>query len=367
MKKVLHIIDSVYFGGGAQEYLLEIFKYVEGVNHYCIALHGNENEYSNKLKKTIPDKYYICVANHISYISPGAWFNLLRLIRQIEPDLIHTHLFFSFFFMCFLKLVKLVNTPFIVSIYALKAQNPFYENWGYSLLKMFPRLYVATASLVAKELIDSGIPPSQISIVDVSFNLDDMATAGVDIKREYGIKEENIIVRIARFHKDKGYDELVDILATLKNKHEISFKAFLIGDGKERQKIECRVKQLGLGEEVIFCGWKRNYIDYLIVADVVVCSSTAEGFGLANITALKYGCPFVCFSTGSLVDLKEEGYNYAIDNFSREGFSFALYELLSDTNKRNNASKFVRSFYDKHFNSKLEVKKFNSIYEIYSK
>ncbi len=364
MKKVLHIIDSVYFGGGAQEYLLEIFKHVEGVTHYCIALHGNENEYSDKLKRMIPGKYYVNSASPISYLCPRAWLNLLKLIRQIKPNLIHAHLFISFFFMCFLRLTRLVNTPFIVSIYALKAQNPCYENWGYRLLKMFPRMYVATASLVAKELIDSGIPSSQISIVGVSFNLDEMATAGVDIKREYGINEEKIIVRVARFHKDKGYDELVDILAILKNKYEMSFKAFLVGDGKERQRIEGRVKQLGLEKEIIFCGWKRNYIDYLIAADVVVCSSTAEGFGLANIAAIKYGRPFVCFSTGSLADMKLEGYRYAIADFSKEGFSLALYELLTDTHKRSNASQFVRSFYDKHFNSSPEIEKFNSIYEL---
>lgn len=350
MKKVLNIIDSIHFGGGAQEALLGTIEQMKEVKHYCIALHGKESDYSEKFHNALENRFTFCTSYPLLFLTPFAWFRLIKKIWEISPDVIHTHLLFSYLFISILNISRLIRIPVLVTIYNLKRQTFFYEYLGYRIFRHFTKYFIVTARRSIQEIEALGVDPRKIIFIDIILNISNDILQNENIRRKYGIKDEKVIVRVSRFHPDKGYQELIEIIRELKRIYNKPFKVLLVGDGSERQRIEKYVQTHKL-DNIIFCGWKINYIDYLLAADVVVCPSTNEGFGMANIAAIKNGCPFVCFATGSLEDLKQEGYRYAIDNSSAINFADSIVQIFTNPDAREYASNFAANFYEKHFSS----------------
>lgn len=350
MQKVLNVIDSIHFGGGAQEALLGTVEQMDDVKHYCIALHGRRSEYSDKYSNTLHDRFTFCSSYPLMFLTPFAWIRLIRMIRAISPDVIHTHLFFSYLFISLLNAAGLIHNRTLVTIYNLKRQTNFYEYMGYKIFKRFTTCFIVTARRSIEEIKALGVDPRKITFIDIILNISNDVLQNIDIRGKYGIKDEKVIVRVSRFHPDKGFKEMIEIVRDLKKIYNGQFRILLIGDGSERQEIE-RLAKLHSLDNIIFCGWQINYIDYLLAADVVICPSTREGFGIANIVSLQRGRPFVCFATGSLEDLKQEGYRYAIDNFSTKEFANAILQIFTDPAASKYASDFAVRFYEKHFSS----------------
>lgn len=350
MQKVLNIIDSIQFGGGAQEALLGTVEQMNDVKHYCIALHGRRSDYSEKYSNALQNRFTFCTSYPLLFLTPFAWIRLIKMIRAISPDVIHTHLFFSYLFVSLLNAARLIQILALVTIYNLKRQTNFYEYLGYKIFRHFTKYFIVTARRSIQEIKALGVDPRKITFIDIILNISSDILQNENIRRKYGIKDEKVIVRVSRFHHDKGFKELIDIIRELKKIYNEPFKVLLVGDGSERQRIE-RLAQSHKLDNVLFCGWQINYMDYLLAADVVVCPSTKEGFGIANIVSLKRGCPFVCFATGSLEDLKQEGYRYAIDDFSTKDFADAIVQIFTNPAAREYAGDFATNFYEKHFSS----------------
>ena len=348
MKKILHIIDSITFGGGAQEHLIASIEQVKGVEHYCLALHGEENDYTGKFYNVLKHRFSICVPHPLWFLTPFGWFRLIRKIREVSPNVIHTHLFFSYLFICFLYIFGFLRIGFIVTIYNLKSQAPFFEFLGYKFFKRFTSFYAATAKMLIHELTSLGIDSRKIILTDIILDINNYIEQKEDIRKKYGIRDEKVIVRVSRFHPDKGYHQLVTIINEFKKLYKYPFKVLFVGDGIERESTEKLVDKFGLRNEIIFCGWKINYVDYLLAGDLVVCPSINEGFGVANMVALKYGLPFVFFICGSLKTIKDEGYKYAIDDFSVKNFAIAINSLITQPDEIRYASDFAKAFYERN-------------------
>ncbi len=77
----------------------------------------------------------------------------------------------------------------------------------------------------------------------------------------------------------------------------------IVGDGELRPQIEARAAKLGLREAVIFTGWMRELAVIYSDLDALVISSLNEGTPVPVIEALAAGCPVVATAVGGLPDL----------------------------------------------------------------
>lgn len=81
----------------------------------------------------------------------------------------------------------------------------------------------------------------------------------------------------------------------------------LVGDGAERQALEHRVVELGLGDSVRFLGWRSDVALILAASDLVVMASSQEGLPLAVIEAGAAGKPVVATDVGGVREVVEDG------------------------------------------------------------
>ena len=87
----------------------------------------------------------------------------------------------------------------------------------------------------------------------------------------------------------------------------------LVGDGKDRMKIEKKVKSLGLVDNVVFMGVRNDVNDIFQAMDIFVFPSLYEGLPVTMIEAQAAGLPCVisdhvpkeCIITTGLVTVKK--------------------------------------------------------------
>lgn len=92
------------------------------------------------------------------------------------------------------------------------------------------------------------------------------------------------IVTVGRLTEQKGYDIAIDAANELKKK-KIPFIWYVIGDGRDKNKLHHLVENKNLHSKFILLGRKNNPYPYIKNCDLYVQPSRHEGYGLAVLEA----------------------------------------------------------------------------------
>ena len=116
-------------------------------------------------------------------------------------------------------------------------------------------------------------------------------------------KELNF-VQIARFEEQKDFDTLFSAIDLLRDR---SFVVHLIGEGPLREEAYQKVKEMGLGDKVIFYGQRRDVENFLLRGRVYLLSTHWEGLPRSIIEAMGAGMPIIATRVGGIPELVSEG------------------------------------------------------------
>ncbi len=101
-----------------------------------------------------------------------------------------------------------------------------------------------------------------------------------------------IIGTVGRLFAQKGQRFLIEALAILKNDFP-DIRLIMVGDGPLRAEFETLSTRLGIRENIIFTGLRRDVPDLLAAMEVFVFPSLWEGFSNALLEAMSAGKPVV--------------------------------------------------------------------------
>lgn len=96
-----------------------------------------------------------------------------------------------------------------------------------------------------------------------------------------------VFVAAGRLHFVKGFDVLLRAFARLRAERDA--RLVILGEGKERARLEALVEELGLADAVSLPGRKPNLASWFRQADAFVLSSRREGLPAVLIEALAVG------------------------------------------------------------------------------
>lgn len=136
------------------------------------------------------------------------------------------------------------------------------------------------------------------------------------------------IASIGRLEKQKGYDRLIRALITHKSLNA-NYTLWIIGEGTERKELEELIAASELEKSVKLIGFQANPYCWVDAADVVICSSRAEGYSLAIAEAMLLGKPVLsvdCAGPNELLDFGK--YGKLIPNTDRD-LQKMMFDLLS--------------------------------------
>jgi glycosyltransferase involved in cell wall biosynthesis len=132
------------------------------------------------------------------------------------------------------------------------------------------------------------------------------------VRRSLGVPEVGVLAGcVGRISPGKGHEELLEATRILKERR-LGFTLLIAGEAGygERdyeERIRSRTTELGLGQNVVFSGFRRDVPDLLHALDLFVFPSHAEAFGLALIEAMAMARPVVSTNTDGVLDIMVDG------------------------------------------------------------
>lgn len=143
------------------------------------------------------------------------------------------------------------------------------------------------------------------------------------------MKDRNLLIvgTYAAVTKRKGIDLLISLLDTRKD-----IGLVVIGEGKEKRKLQKKVTQKGCGSNVLFFPYIQTPYNSIGDFDVYAMPSRSEGFGLAMVEAALCKIPVVC----SNIEVFREIFDYTQASFfeleSIESLSSAIDYAVKNKN-----------------------------------
>lgn len=160
--------------------------------------------------------------------------------------------------------------------------------------------FISVANAMTRQYLAAGIGhPAQYTRIFSGFPLAPFlaARAGRDSRARWNIEPDDFVVgKISRLVPLKGHDDLIAAAPAVLQNHPRT-KFLLVGDGVWRERLQDRIRSLGLADRFIFAGLvpPAEIPGCLAAMDVVAHLSLREGLPRALSQALAVGLPVVAY------------------------------------------------------------------------
>lgn len=136
-----------------------------------------------------------------------------------------------------------------------------------------------------------------------------------DIKKDYAIKQENIILNVGRLTSQKGQIDLIEAFHKL---NLDNWKLVILGEGELRRMLEEKIIELKIEDKVSLLGEVKDISSWLSKSSIFAFPSYHEGFPNALAEAMISGLPVVSYNcdTGpsELIINKKNGFLVEVGN-----------------------------------------------------
>ncbi len=240
-------------------------------------------------------------------------FDLLTLIKEQQPDILHLHGYGAANFGRIASL--LTGIPNIVHEHAVLQNQPSYQTVVDSLLSRATTKGIAVSSAVKEFMMEyRSIPEDIIEVVLNGVPLKAFRasqktqnTPKKDLRAEFDIPDSHRVVGIlGRLHPIKGHQYFLEAASQiLQNYTDVTF--LVVGEGELRKSLEKLTESLNISHAVRFTGYREDIPDILSIIDIVIVASLMEGGPLVLLEAMVSGCAIVSTNTIGLTDAVIEG------------------------------------------------------------
>lgn len=171
-------------------------------------------------------------------------------------------------------------------------------------------------------------------------------------------KTANKLIAIGRLSKEKGFDDLIDIVSILKQKNK-KVKLDIYGDGPLKNDLNKKIELLSLQDNIELKGFVPHdeIIKKIKYYDLFLMTSHTESFGIVLIEAMSNSLACIAFDSASGArELLNNGNGILVANRDKEKFANEIVLLLNNLQTINKiTSKAYKSVQNYDINSvKLE-------------
>ncbi|HSB67760.1 MAG TPA: glycosyltransferase family 4 protein [Candidatus Methylomirabilis sp.] len=313
MTRVLHIITRLDVGGSTENTVISATR-LSRTEFSSSLISGRTLEPPPGLRETlraaqVPWFEVPCLVRPISPANDlRALAGIWRLVRKLRPDIVHTHS---------------SKAGFVGRLAARMAGVPriLYTPHGHVFQGYFSPL--VTRGIIAMERIAARWTDRIITLTDAEAEQhlalgigrpERFVTipSGIDLARLTAAAPRRfpahgpIVGTVARLAPVKGHRFLLEAMpGILQSCPEARF--VFVGEGEARPALEEQARHLGLGERIIFTGFREDAPALLAGMDLFVLPSLNEGMGRVLVMAMALGKPIVATRVGGVPELLGDG------------------------------------------------------------
>ena len=245
---------------------------------------------------------------------------LLRLIRELRPDILHTHtakagavgrLAVRMAGAARPRVVVHTFHGHVLRGYFGPAKTEAFRRLEQELARSSDAL-IAVSPEVRDDLVALGVAPAEkIAVIRLGLDLDQrLATppgAADALRAELGVPDERFLVGwLGRMTEIKRADELLRAFAHLRE-GGADADLLLVGDGPLRADLEVLASELGIRDRTHFTGFRSDVGTIYAASDAIALTSANEGTPVSVIEAQAAGKPVVSTDVGGVRDIVTDG------------------------------------------------------------
>jgi len=298
--KILYVITQGD-AGGAQRYVLELAKAFHGE----IATGTEKSSLGTEAEdNNIPVHYLYHLKRSINPLDDiPAFYDLVRLVRKTEPEIVHLNSSKAGFLGSFLKLFTKAKIVYTAHGFVFNEPHNLFVKKILVFLERFASRYrdfvITVSSKDQQSALNYGIINSK-KLATIHNGIPPILFLNKTSARQYlGIPLDKIVIgTIANLYYTKGIDVLIEAAARMDKAH-LQYLCFsIIGEGKELATCERLAATYGLSENFKFVGHRELASHYLSAFDLFVLPSRKEGFPFVLLEAMQAGLPIVATDVG---------------------------------------------------------------------
>ncbi len=283
-----------------------------------------------------------CTDLRVIFVPLGGKMNPLNLIRLIWHfrregyDLLHTHNSRADVYGILAGKMAGVKR-LMTSIHGYQrydAINPLFKIRGWILRTFSDR--IITISNALKDLIyeNEGIDKEKMDTVYYGLEPLSSEETGKTVREEFRLAPDvPLLVDVGRLIPVKGHDTLIQALKQIVQSFP-KVRLFIVGDGVLKEELEELVRKLGLEDNVILTGYRKDVSRFMKEGDLFVFPTLGEGFGLVLLEAMAFKKPIVATRVMSIPEIVEDGKSGLLVSPGHPGeLAEAVLQLLNDKKK----------------------------------
>jgi glycosyltransferase involved in cell wall biosynthesis len=186
------------------------------------------------------------------------------------------------------------------------------------------------------------------------------------LRRELGAGEDDLLIgAVGNVRPSKSYDVLLRSAAILRARGG-RFRMVIVGQGDDALLSELQTlhAELGLGEAVVFTGFRADIPEIMRSLDIYVSSSTVEGFSLTTVEAMASDVPVVATRSGGPEDIIRDGETgVLVPTRSPEALADALDGLMRDPDRRHRLASAAKRTAAAQYTIEAMVRGYEAVYE----
>ena len=126
-----------------------------------------------------------------------------------------------------------------------------------------------------------------------------------NIRAELGLAEDDFLVlSVGELNENKNQQVIIRAVAQLKDP---KIHYLLCGKGDQQAQLESLAKELGIGKNVHFLGYRKDVVDICHQCDLFAHASRREGISVASLEAMYCGLPLVMSTVRGAEDYLTDG------------------------------------------------------------
>ena len=297
-------------------------------------------------------------------------WRLRRALRQIKPDIAHTHLIHAD--LLGFPAARLARVKRVVSSRHNDDAFRFRTRWRRIHRRLWRWLDAGIAISAAMKqfaLEVEDAPADKVSVVLYGIeyrwlNDEDIATARHQLRAELNLPPDAQLLGLAcRLVEQKGIPYALEALRRIRSDFP---RAHLViaGDGEKAGELRRLASSLGVADRVCWLGWRADAADLMVAFDVFLLPSLHEGFGLVLLEAMSCRVPIIASRVGAIPEIVVDGETgILVEPRNVDQLAKAMTRLLKDRALRKYMGLLGAARLEEHFSVERMVDDTIAVYE----
>ncbi len=299
--KVVHIIKATRVAG-AERHLMTLLPALKasGVDVTLLLIH----EPGKPVDDFAPEGVTVVrvpIARHLDF---GVIGRLQTALRQIKPDIAHTHLLHADIYGGIAAKLARVRRTVISRHNDDQFRTLIPMRIINNLLWRLASAGIAISESVRQFCIRvEGVKPEKIHTIHYGLSMPqvDRREARAKLSAELKLTPDAVILgSVCRLIAQKGLVYSLRAFARLDTPNAVMVIA---GDGNLRGSLQAEARALGVAERVHFLGWREDTAQLMAAFDVFVAPSLWEGFGLVLLEAMAQQTPIIASNVSAIPEI----------------------------------------------------------------